>query len=101
MQSLMNAQVRAAISFTVSFVASSFSINVSCSGAGTAFKFLTDDQITSSLYVHRWLNFDPANTKSANDILKINTPMEYVPAGEPFQSDFISTQPIYNIYSIS
>ena len=103
MQSLMNSSVSQgeSIQFVVSYDSGNNSINVSCSGNQTSFKFLTEDEITSSLYVNRWLNFTPANTKSANDILKINTPMKYYEAGETFKSDFISTQPINNVYLTS
>ena len=99
----MNSAVGAGvnISFTVVYDSSNNSINVSCSGELTGFKFFTEEEITSSLYVNRWLNFTPANTKSANDILKINTPMRYYEAGETFKSDFISTQPINNVYLTS
>ena len=39
--------------------------------------------------------------RSANDILKIFTPTKLFLDGETFQSDFISTQPMYNIYITS
>jgi hypothetical protein len=103
-QNLMNADVEPGfnISFTVSWQESTFSLNASCSGTNASFKFLTDDEITAKENRNLWgANFDPADTKSANDILKIHTPTKLFEADETFQSDFISTQPIYNIYITS
>ena len=41
---------------------------------------------------------DPSNTKSANDILKIDTPLFQ---SNSFVSDFIQLQPINNVYITS
>ena len=70
-QTTMNANVdpESAISFTVTWDSSQYSINVSTVGANASFKFLTEDEIVFNAI---WWNgqFDPSNTKSANDILK-------------------------------
>ena len=104
-QSLMNANLEHSyfnITFNVSWQDSSFSIIASCSGTNSRFKFLTDDEITSDEY-RNFFNkeFDPSYVKSANDILKIHTPTKLFMDGEVFTSDFITTQPIYNIYITS
>ena len=95
----MNANVdpESAISFTVTWESSQYSINVSTVGANTSFKFLTEEEIVFNAI---WWNgqFDPSNTKSANDILKINTPLAQ---SNSFVSDFIQLQPINNVYITS
>ena len=90
------------ITFNASWQESTYSINVSCSGTNSSFKFFTHAEITSDENRNYWSNsFDPADPKSANDTLKIFTPTKLFMDGETFQSDFISTQPMYNIYITS
>lgn len=100
--SLMNGSVEpgANISFTVTWDSTANSINVTSSGSNAGFKFLTDDEVVKSKVLFDQ-NIDPSNTKSANDILKISTPTKYYNSGETFVSDFVSLQPINNVYITS
>jgi len=101
-QSLMNGNIEpgANISFTVSWDSGAYSINVVTSGANAGFKFLTDDEVVN--FKNQFQNqVDSSNTKSANDILKINTPTKYYDSGVTFASDFVSLQPINNVYITS
>jgi len=101
-QSLMNGAVEpgANISFTVTWDATAYSINVVSAGANAGFKFLTDGEVVASKSLFD-SNLDPSNTKSANDILKISTPTRFYDSGITFASDFISLQPIHNVYITS
>ena len=92
-----NVNPQSAISFTVTWDSSQYSINVTTVGANTSFKFLTENEIAFNAI---WWNgqFDPSNTKSANDILKIDTPLAQT---NSFISDFIQLQPINNVYITS
>lgn len=90
------------ISFAVSWDASSYSLSVSCSGSGTSFKFLTNAEVVSREIRNMYgKSLDPANLNSANDILKIDTPMKFYNAGETFNTDFVRLQPISNVYLTS
>jgi hypothetical protein len=60
---------------------------------------MADDEVVKNKSVFN--NVDPSNTKSANDILKISTPTGYFDSGVTFVSDFISLQPIHNVYITS
>ena len=101
-QTLMNENTEPGgnISFTVSWDEAAYSISVVCSSENSSFKFLTYDEVVSSraLFTNQ---VDPSNTKSANDILKITTPTTYYDNGETFVSDFVSLQPIHNVYLTS
>ena len=98
-QTAMNEYVDtdAVISFTSSWDPTQYSVNVECVGHNTSFKFLTEDEI---IFAAVWWNgqFDPSNTQSANDVLKIDTPL---PQTQSFVSDFIQLQPINNVYMTS
>ena len=103
-QAAMNANVEPGfnISFSVSWDSASFSLSASCSGTGTSFKFLTDAEVVSKQIRNMYgKSLDPANLKSANDILKIDTPTRFYNAGETFNTDFVRLQPISNIYITS
>jgi hypothetical protein len=101
-QSLMNGAVEpgANITFTVTWDPTAYSINVVSAGTNAGFKFLTDAEVVR--YKNQFASsLDPSNTKSANDILKISTPTMYYDSGITFVSDFISLQPIHNVYITS
>lgn len=93
-----NVDPAASISFTASWDATQYSINVSCSGDHRSFRFLNEEQIQLYSFNWRLTNFDPANTQSANDIFKIDTPQNF---SQNFVSDFIQLQPINNVYITS
>ena len=103
-QTAMNAnrESRFNISFSVAWDSATFSLSVSCSGTGASFKFLTNAEVVSNGIRNMYgKSLDPANLNSANDILKIDTPMKFYNAGETFNTDFVRLQPISNVYITS
>jgi len=104
LQSLMNGNIYtgANISFTVSYDSGDNSISISCSGTGTQWRFITDAELQNT-YIRLMVgnSVDPANPRSASDILSVHSTSDMFRSGEVYKCEFMNIHPINNIYITS
>lgn len=89
------------ITWSVGYNEEQYSITIVLEGSNVFFKMYTDNEISALGAGGDWqggYSVDPNNPMTANDIVKIVTPME---AGTILTTDFVNLQSINNVYITS
>jgi len=95
----LDSNAKSFTSFIVTSDATSFSITISLSSTSNCyFKLYTDSEVRSSSI--NWIggSVDPYNVKSANDVLKLVSPMDETTS---ITSGFVNLNQIHNVYLTS